>query len=174
MFVNSTARRWTHLRSGGHTLCLGSEHRLGHDTSKDTCECHAAWRWPSACLRRDGWTDAPEDEERRAGVLGLAERLLVDVAKDCECEGAPYDAGCQRWSVLWTYMGCLMNMPAAADVMAVWLYQSLYSAHSGESGRWYGNSCSDLAGDLSSTGAGGLIAAGGVELNRIKPSRARK
>lgn len=30
------------LRSG-HTLSLGSEHRLGHDTSKDTCECHAAW-----------------------------------------------------------------------------------------------------------------------------------
>lgn len=117
------------------------------------------------------WTavsqDAPEDEERRAGVLGLAERLLVDVAKDCECECAPYDAGCQRWRVLWTYMGCLMNMPAAADVMAVWLYQSLYSAHSGERGRWYGNSCSDLAGDLSSTG---VIVRGSGEQN--KPSRA--
>lgn len=50
-------------------------------------------------------------------------------------------------------MGCLMNMPAAAEVIAVWLYQSLYSAHSGERGRWYGNSCSLFAGDLSSTGA---------------------
>lgn len=101
--------------------------------------------------------DAPEDEERRAGVLGLAEWLLVDVAKDCECECAPHDAGCQRCRALWTYMGCLMNMPAAADVMAVWLYRSLYSAHSGETGRWYGNSCSDLAGDLSSTGAVAVI-----------------
>lgn len=146
----------------GHTLSLGSEHRLGHDASKDTCESHAAW-WSALDGRMD---DAPEDEERRAGVLGLAERLLVDVAKDCESECAPHDAGCQRWRALWTYMGCLMNMPAAADVMAVWLYQSLYSAHSGERGRWYGNSCSDLAGDLSSTGAGGVMVGNRVN-NRI-------
>lgn len=148
------------LRSRGHTLSLGREHRLGQDTSKDTCECHAAWR--SVCQSVSRSQDAPEDEERRARVLGLSEWLLVDVAKDCECECAPYDAGCQqRWRVLWTYMGCLMNMPAAADVMAVWLYQSLYSAHSGERGRWYGNSCSDLAGDLSSTGV--IVGGGGGE-----------
>lgn len=153
----------TQLRLRGHTLGLRGEHGLGQDAADDTCEGHAAGGELCTASTRD---DAPEDEEGRGGILGLAEGLLVDVAEDGEGECAPYDAGCQRCRGGGTYMGCLMNMPAAAEVMAVWLYQSLYSAHSGESGRWYGNSCALFAGALSSTGGGGVMAGGGIEKDK--------